>query len=128
MNPAKVSGATVSFLFNYLLLAYITKLENIGCDCGMNVYANTMKSSILVNFVIIFGSIITENIPPFTKLVIMISDIIFSVYTFIYLYRLKSEKCKCSDSIVRDVYYYYYFINFIILALLISLFVLLLIF
>ena len=128
MNLSKVNGATVSFLFNYLLLAYISKLERIGCDCGLTAHRLAVKSSIIVNFVVIFGYIITDTIPPFTKILIVMSDILFSIYIFVYLYRLKGEKCKCSDGIVRDVYYYYYLINMIIVALLVSLFVLLLIF
>uniref|UniRef100_A0A6C0CUI7 Vitamin K epoxide reductase domain-containing protein n=1 Tax=viral metagenome TaxID=1070528 RepID=A0A6C0CUI7_9ZZZZ len=121
MNEKKIISSSIAILFNYLLFSYIQRLEKIGCDCGLEKHSNIVKSSIIINYIIIFGKLFTKSVPPVTIVLISLSDIVFTIYTFIFLYRLKTEKCKCSDSTVRDVYYYYYLLVVILIALLISL-------
>lgn len=121
MNQNKIFSSSIAILFNYLLFSYIQRLENIGCDCGLKTHGQIIKGSILLNYIIIIGNLVSSSIPPVTRVFIILSDIVFSIYAFIYLYRLKVEKCKCSDSIIRDVYYYYYALTVFLLISLLTL-------
>jgi hypothetical protein len=128
MNEKKIFSSSIAILFNYLLFAYIQRLEKIGCDCGLKTHGQTIKASILLNYFIIIGNLVFGSIPPATRVFIMISDIAFVIYTFIYLYRLKVEKCKCSESIIREVYYYYYALTIFLLFSLLTLSILFILF
>lgn len=128
MKSAKIVNASIAILFNYLLYSYISRLESIGCNCNLETHGNIVKSSIIINYIIIFGTLISDSIPQATKILIVLSDITFTIYTFLFLYRLKNEKCKCSDHIIRDVYYYYYLLTVILILLLVSLLLLSMIF
>ena len=121
MNSVKLYSAIVSVLFNYLLYGYLHKLEKIGCDCSDTVKSNTITSIIIVNYILIFGVLFVGKIPPSTGVFASILSIVFAVTTFLYLHELKEKKCKCSDSIIRDVYYYYYMIIFLLYITMISL-------
>lgn len=128
MNEKKIFSSSIAILFNYLLFSYIQRLEQIGCDCGLKRHSDIVKTSIIINYIIIFGKLFTKSTPPVTLVLIALSDIAFTIYTFIFLYRLKNEKCKCSDSMVRDVYYYYYLLIIILIALLVSLLIVYIVF
>ena len=128
MKSHKIVNASFAVLFNYLLYSYITRLEKIGCQCGLENHGKIIKSSILINYIIILGTLFTESIPPVTRVFIALSDLVFTIYAFIFLYRLKNEKCKCSDDIIRDVYYYYYLLTFILTLLFLALLLLFIIF
>lgn len=128
MKEKKIFGSSIAILFNYLLYSYIQRLEKIGCDCGLKTHGQIIKSSILLNYFIIIGNLVYGSIPPVTRVFIMISDIAFVIYTFIYLYRLKVEKCKCSESIIREVYYYYYALTIFLLFSLLTLSILFILF
>lgn len=128
MNEKKIFSSSIAILFNYLLFSYIQRLEKIGCDCGLKRHSDIVKTSIIINYIIIFGKLFTKSVPPVTLVLIALSDIAFTIYTLIFLYRLKNEKCKCSDSMVRDVYYYYYLLIIILIALLVSLLVVYIVF
>lgn len=112
----KITSSIFGVLFNYLLYAYITKLENIGCECADSHITKVIKSSILINYLLIFGSLFFEGIPSVTLILIFIYNVISTYTTFMFLHSLKNKKCKCSDSIIRDIYYYYYYINILIIC------------
>lgn len=124
MNPSKIFGAIISVLFNYMLYAYLERLDEIGCKCSNDVKKESIKAMIVVNYILIFGVLMYGKIPPSTAVLSSIMSLVFAVFTFTYLYRLKNDKCKCSDSMIRDVYYYYYFITFLIIAVVVSMSVL----
>jgi hypothetical protein len=120
LTTSKIIPAIVSVLFNYMLYAYLDRLEHIGCDCSMPIHRDITKMSIIVNYIVIFGFLYLGNVPKITTVLISIYNVVMAVTTFIYLRRLKHNKCKCSDHFIRDVYYYYYFITFLIQLVLIS--------
>lgn len=124
----KSISSIVGILVNYLLYSYIVRLENTGCDCDLFLYGTSIKSSIILNYILIFGNYMYEdNIPLVTKFMIFIYNMISSVNTFVYLYLLKNKKSKCSDSMIRDVYFYYYYLNFLLAFVLLSMVVILMI-
>jgi len=123
IDITRIVSATISILFNYMLYAYLERLENISCKCSDDMRKNVIKTIIIVNYVLIFGVLFYGKVPVTTAVFSSIMSLVFAVYTFTYLYRLKNEKCDCSDSMIRDVYYYYYFITFLLIAVVLSMFV-----
>lgn len=119
-----IFSAAISILFNYMLYAYLDRLDEVGCKCSDDVKKEAIKAMIIVNYILIFGVLLFGKIPPSTAVLSSIMSLVFAVFTFTYLYRLKKEKCECSDSMIRDVYYYYYLITFLLIAVVVSMFVL----
>lgn len=120
MNSNNLVNAVFSILFNYLLYAYLNRLENIGCDCGLKMQRYSIKSSIVLNYILILGSLLYSDVPDVTKIMIFIYNLSSTFNIFTYLYALKNEKCKCSDSIIRDIYYYYYYLNLLLILVLLT--------
>lgn len=116
MNSVKLMNFVAGFVFNAILYIYISKLENIGCTCALNTYGNVTKTTIIINFIVLFGLLFFDNPTTVTRLFIFGYSMLSVFYTFIYLYKLKNEKCKCSDGLVRDIYYYYYLLKIILLT------------
>ena len=123
----KLPNAVFSVLFNYLLYTYITRLEDISCNCGLTSHRLSIKSSIIINYLLLFGFLIFDEVPLITKIMIFIYNYASSINIFLYLYKLKNEKCKCSDSLIRDIYYYYYYLNFLLISVLITMMLMLII-
>lgn len=103
----------MSVLFNYMLFAYLDKLEKCPCSKGYNGLKVT-KGMIIVNYIIIFGLLFVPEIPKTTAIFLTFYNITVAVSTFMYMKHLKQSNCKCSDSAVRDFYYYYYIVLFLI--------------
>lgn len=120
MNTSKIFSALISILFNYILYAYLERLEKIGCDCSNTIMSNSIKSMILVNYVLIFGILFVGEIPRSTGAFASMLSIVYAISIFTYLHSLKQKQCECSDSMIRDIYYYYYFLIFVTYGVLIS--------
>jgi hypothetical protein len=122
----KIVNATVSIFFNYLLYAYVEKLESIDCKCSNTFRRGSIKGYILTNYVIMCGLLMfEEKVPPLVLLLIGIYTIIGTFNTFMYVRYLKNSNCKCSESILREIYYYYYFIIFALYAVIMGIFTIL---
>jgi hypothetical protein len=122
----KILSSTVSIFFNYLLYAYVEKLESIDCKCSETFRRGSIKGYILTNYVLICGFLIfNQQVPPLVLLLIGMYTIIGAFNTFMYVRYLKNSNCKCSESILREIYYYYYFIVFVLYAIIIGIFALL---
>lgn len=125
LSKQKLISASVSILFNYMLFAYLDRIEK--CNCANNYNGiKVSKSFILINYMIIFGMLFLPEIPKSTAIFLTFYNITVAVSTFLYMKYLKESNCKCSDSIVRDFYYYYYLILFILDFVLLSMFTLVL--
>jgi hypothetical protein len=122
INNSKIFSAAVSVLFNYMLFAYLDKLEK--CPCSKKGYngLKVTKGMIIVNYIIIFGLLFVPEMPKTTAIFLTFYNITVAVSTFMYMKHLKQSNCKCSDSVVRDFYYYYYMVLFLIDFILLSMF------
>lgn len=121
LSRSKIVSASVAILFNYMLFAYLERIEKCGCAKDYKGVKVT-KSLIFVNYIIIFGMLFLPDVPKSTAIFLTFYNITVAVSTFLYMKFLKESDCKCSDSIVRDFYYYYYFIMFLVDFVLLSMF------
>lgn len=122
----KIVNASISIFFNYLLYAYVEKLESIDCKCSDTFRRGSIKGYILTNYVIMSGLLIfDEKIPTLVSLLIGMYTIVGAFNTFMYVRSLKNANCKCSESILREIYYYYYLIIFALYAMIIGIFTIL---
>ena len=89
--------------FYVLILYYLFKLEQIGCKCALNWRRNFIIGFL---FVAIFAMVISklpENLMMFflaTFSVLVIANVIIMLQ---YVHYLKKEKCKCSESQLRNI-------------------------
>lgn len=119
INMRYIGGLIINLLIFVLITViylYITKLENIGCDCSNvpdRVFIKTY-SIISLAFLLItaFVSIDTVSgmfgsaIAMLYSVLILVFYVIFIYFiytTFMYVRYLINEKCKCSEDISREI-------------------------
>lgn len=81
---------------------YITKLENIGCECSKDWRRNFIKMYSVVLIILIITFLIGIKI-YYVGPVIMFFTIFFIFTVFHYIHDLKVKKCECSKSNIRDI-------------------------
>jgi hypothetical protein len=80
----------------------------------------------MMTYIITIGTLLfNKNIPISTTILMAIFSISSNVSTFVYLRKLRKDKCECSSEYIRDIYYYYYFVVVVMNCVLLSLFALL---
>lgn len=121
---SKISMMTtlVAILSNYGIYWYINRLETIGCECSDTLQRTITKNFLVLNFILIVGSYLTQSkMPKILSVFYGIYSLFMLLNTFMYLHKLKTEKCECSKHLIREVYYYYYLIRLLLLLLLLAL-------
>jgi len=118
-NMRYIGGLIINLLIFVLITItylYVTKLENIGCDCSNTPERTFIKTYSIISlaFLLItafvsldviremFGS----SIAMLYAILIIVFYVIFIYYiysTFIYVRFLINEKCKCSEDISREI-------------------------
>jgi hypothetical protein len=106
----------IIFILLLVILAYIYKLETIGCYCAEHKYRDFIKSYTIISLVfLLFTSFISlknineifgETIFVLMSVVTTVFYFIFVIYiylTFEYVRYIINEKCKCSEGISRDI-------------------------
>jgi hypothetical protein len=97
-----------------IIYKYTQELENTGCACStdwrrtyISWYVMIMIVFVLVQILVsMFGNmemlvnVMGMGLVPF---VLLILTVLFVIYTFQYVNRLKREKCKCSEGTGRMV-------------------------
>jgi hypothetical protein len=128
MYAQKVSlvSSFLAIISNFGIFWYLNHLENIGCKCSESTQRTITKNFVLLNFFLIVGAYLTQSrMPSVIRILYGTYSMAMLVNTFIYLHKLKTEKCKCADHLIRDVMYYYYMIKILIIILAVTLLLLL---
>ena len=109
---------------------WIIHFEKTGCECANDWRKDFIK--IYIYFIVSFNIISTlylitigENIKISfgVKLFLILFDIFFIINSYIYITKLKNEKCECSSNIIREITLIYIIINGCLILLSISIFV-----
>lgn len=89
-----------------LILRYLMRLEQIGCECAMDWrrdYIMFFIALTIVNaFVVLFMG--PQQLPGL-QFALFIMGIMNVVFVLQYVHRLKKEKCECSISVYREIMY-----------------------
>jgi len=119
----------VAMLSNYGIYWYISRLEKLGCECSDTLQRSITKNFLLLNFILIIGSYLTQSkMPKVLSVLYGTYGLFMLINTFLYLHKLKTEKCECSKHLIRDVYYYFYMIRLLLIILMLALMISLLLF
>jgi len=114
MNLELIIIFGINFLFYSLIINYLKKLEEIGCDCAMNFKRKYILYFTTVNLVFLVLSLLTnvftnlkknKQLYSVFKTVYSLSSLLNIFYTIQYVNELKRINCDCSDDMVRDVMY-----------------------
>jgi hypothetical protein len=118
-NLSFYSSAIIQAIFAILLiiiLSYIYKLENMGCECSEHPNKEFIKNFTIVAlayFVITsiislksvaesMGFVVVQLLSIAT-FVFFLMFVVYIYYAFDYVRYLTNEKCKCSEDISRDI-------------------------
>jgi predicted tellurium resistance membrane protein TerC len=97
----QVLSLIVVILFSWFYY-YLDKLEKIGCACALNKTRTLLMVSIGVIVVLRLVDAVFP-LPNLAQLLVTFASLAFVILAFVYIRRLKNEKCKCSETTARDV-------------------------
>lgn len=93
-------------LWGYIL-AYIVKLENIGCPCAKDWRREFIKYYVGIMLLLLilrmFDVYSPDSIPPIIMTVQFVFSVAFVMIVYHYIHELKKKKCSCSAHLARDV-------------------------
>ena len=110
----------ISIVFSIIVYKYLGNLEKIQCTCALTENRKYIMyyllASIAVNVLypicVITNSKSLLHTCLYMYTIMAFVSIVFSIYAFQYLYKLREDNCECSESVVRDMYYYYLIVSF----------------
>jgi predicted PurR-regulated permease PerM len=118
-NLSFYSSAIIQAIFAILLLiilSYIYKLENMGCECSEHPNKDFIKNFtvIALGYFIITSVISLKSIAKsmgyvvvqllsIATFVFFLMFVVYIYYAFDYVRYLTNEKCKCSEDLSRDI-------------------------
>lgn len=120
MNPLAIIFNLAAVLIWLFILYYITNLEITGCKCALDWRRNFIQYYIIYLLIMMLFS--TRNLPPYILTLHFVFSVCFILIVHHYINDLKTKKCKCSESTVRDVLMY---VNYIQLYMVIFILILL---
>ena len=93
-------------LWGYIL-AYIVKLENIGCPCAKDWRREFIKYYVglmlLLLILRMFDVYSPKSLPPILMTIQFVLSVVFVIIVYHYIHDLKKKKCSCSADLARDV-------------------------
>lgn len=129
---AGIIGGFIGIILLFTTYMYIDKLEKMGCACAEHPYRKFIKGYCI--FAIVFLAVtmflpaaavakalgpIGVSVLVISKVLYVITTIIFFVLALIYVRYLMKEKCKCSEDIRRDILYVWAILEIVILTALV---------
>ncbi len=116
----------VIFVIQVLIVKYLINLEKIGCECAENWRRKFIIFYLI--FVLAYSVIIIlvpQTLPPIIQFVLLSLGVANIIITIQYVYKLKKDKCECSESIMREILYFIAIFNALLFILLVVLSILL---
>lgn len=89
-----------------LIIKYLMDLEQLGCECSMDWRRNYIIYFLFV--AVVFGGstvFLDVKFPPIVQTAMFVMAVLNAIYAIQYIYRLKKEKCECSESVYREILY-----------------------
>lgn len=120
MDPISIIFNVIAIVLWLFILYYITNLEMIGCKCALDWRQQFIKYYIVYLLLMMIFTI--PNAPPVILTLHFIISISFILIAYHYIHDLKNKKCKCSESVARDVLMY---VNYIQLGMMFFIFIML---
>jgi len=118
-NLSFYSSAIIQAIFAILLiiiLSYIYKLENMGCECSEHPNKEFIKNFtivalayFLITSIISLKSVaesmgfVVVQLLSIATFVFFLMFVVYIYYAFDYVRYLTNEKCKCSEDLSRDI-------------------------
>ena len=99
-------SAIINIIFMAYILTFLFKLEQTGCECA----SDWRRVYIIIYCVYKIAFSLLQYL-SFTTVMLMLGpinfalDLLFIVFTFQYVHRLKREKCSCSEDLGRTILY-----------------------
>mgnify|MGYP000103134791 CR=1 FL=1 len=125
MNIEIVIITALNFLFYALIIRYLLRLEEIGCECAMTFKRKYILYFTSVNLILMLLSL-TNVMDNFRKnkdlygvfiMVYSMSSLLNIFYTIQYVNELKEMNCDCSESYYREMMYIFAIIDAIMVFL-----------
>ena len=119
-------AAFIGVVLSTIILLYLNKLEQLGCECAYDWRRNYIMMYAVV--MIVYGimdlyGVLSGNatVNQWVKTLVpvtWIAGILFAIFGIQYVHYLQKEKCSCSAEIGRDVLYIVAIVDAIFFSLL----------
>lgn len=117
----------IIFVIQVFIVKYLINLEKIGCECAKDWRRKFIIFYLI--FVLAYSIVIIlvpQTLPPIIQFVLLLLGVSNIIITIQYVYKLKKDKCECSESVMREILYFIAIFNALLFILLIVLSILLL--
>lgn len=110
----------VSVVFFVWFIAYLVKLEKIGCECALTWKRQYIIAYLVISLLWKLLLIVTPQFPgkELASIVLLGLGLMFIIVTVTYVRELKQKKCECSNTVTREVLYVYAWLNVIAMLIL----------
>ena len=116
--------AIIFIVIQCLIINYLAKLESIGCECAMDWRRHYIVFFMIIS--VVYAAVISfvqKESMPLIQTMMFVIGLLNVVFTLQYVNKLKKEKCKCSESVYRDVMMFVSIFNAILYSLFLTLMV-----
>lgn len=109
-----VASIVASIVYAIYIHHYVVRLERIGCDCAMDFRRTYIQwytlALVIIGIINIClrlagGNVGLAAISMVMSPIIFFATIVYIVFVFQYVNRLRREKCYCSDTMARAILY-----------------------
>lgn len=109
--------ALVIIVLQSLIVKYLIDLEAVGCKCAMDWRRSYIMFFMVMAIIYGVSTVFLEvKHVPIVQTIMFFLGILNTIYVIQYVYRLKKEKCECSESIYREILYIVSIFNAILYA------------
>jgi hypothetical protein len=100
---------TLTIFFNTIVLYWLLKLEDMRCVCALNWRRTYIMWYLLFSIVIATSLVLGLRGPNMSsyiiEFIIIVTSIINAFISLQYVYKLRKDKCVCSEHIASEILY-----------------------
>lgn len=125
MNFPSLLVLVLQFGLQLLLINYLFKLEEQGCECALTNHRTYILSFLVINFIVsllhiftnVFDKARNNKLGSLLMSLYSLAGIVNIVVVIQYVNMLKSKQCDCSESVYRDMLYVFAIMDAIVLGM-----------
>ena len=103
MNLLYIIVLSLLLLLYAYLASYMFRLEKIGCKCAGGWERDFIQFYFVFLITFILCVVIFNPLPLWIRMIASFINVFGIIVVFLYIRRLKVEKCECSEDTARDV-------------------------
>jgi len=92
---------TFFLILNSWFLVYVERLESKKCECAISWHRNILQAVLAIMVVLGVGFLLFSHVVPLFHImqgIMTVTSIVYIVTAFLFIRRIKHEKCTCAQT------------------------------